>query len=88
MQQVAKLSAGVDFQYDTTRRFHPYKWVQHLAGVDFLSEQPPLIDGTPTGEYSKGLLIHNGLIAYRRQHRVQTILEKLRRRKKSHLALK
>lgn len=78
----------MDFQYDSTRHCHPYKWVQHLAGVDFLSEQPPLVDGIPVGENSKGSLIHHGLLAYRRQHRVQTILGKLRRRKKSHLALK
>lgn len=86
--QVAKLSAGVDFQYDVNRPLHPYKWAQHLAGVDFLSEGSPVIDGISPGENSKGTLIRNGLVAYRRQHRVQTVLEKLRSRRKAHLALK
>lgn len=87
--QVAKLSAGVDFWYSFNRPLHPYKWAQHLAGVDFLCDAPPLVlEGCSTGENVRGTTIRNGLVAYHRQHRVPTILEKLRRRRKAHLALK
>ncbi|KAH7294866.1 hypothetical protein KP509_27G022600 [Ceratopteris richardii] len=87
--QAAKLSAGVEFQYDVNRSCHPYKWAQHLAGVDFLSEVPPLVsEGHGPSEFSKATSIRHGLSAYRKQHRVQTVLEKLRSRKKAHLALR
>lgn len=86
MFQVAKLSAGVDFQYDFNRPLHPYKWVQHLAGVDFLCDAPPLV--LEPGDNLRGASIRNGLVAYHRQHRVPTVLEKLHRRRKAHLVLK
>ncbi|KAI5077768.1 hypothetical protein GOP47_0007592 [Adiantum capillus-veneris] len=87
--QAAKLSAGVDFLYDCNRSSHPYKWVQHLAGVDFLSEVPALVlDGYLPAENQKAASIRNGLSVYHRQRRVQTILEKLRCRKRAHLALR
>ncbi|MCO5580346.1 hypothetical protein L7F22_034212 [Adiantum nelumboides] len=87
--QAAKLSAGEDFQYDRNRSSHPYKWVQHLAGVDFLCEVPPVVlDGCSPAENQKATSIRNGLSVYHRQRRVQTILEKLRCRKRAHLALR
>lgn len=88
--QVGKLSAGLEFQYDPNRSLRPYKWVQHLAGIDFLPECPPsLLDGPPKDAvHSKGASLSNGLAAYRQQRRVQTILGKLCSRRKAHLDLK
>lgn len=88
--QIAKLSAGVNFAYDEKRAQRPFKWVQHLAGIDFLPEAPPLLADNISGndEATKGASTLAGLNIYRQQHRVQTILQRIRARKKSQLALK
>jgi hypothetical protein len=41
--QIAKLSSGLNFAYDEKRAQRPFKWVQHLAGIDFLPEAPPFL---------------------------------------------
>lgn len=80
--QVAKLTAGLDFQYDVSRSLHPYKWAQHLAGINFLSDVPP--ERISEKETLRGTIMHHGLTTNRRQHQVQILLEKLRSRSKAH----
>ncbi|KAL2608415.1 hypothetical protein R1flu_026988 [Riccia fluitans] len=89
--QVSKLQAGTGFTYDENRLMRPYKWAQHLAGIDFLPERPPLLPdpvATSNGESSNGAAVSGGLSTYRQQHRVLHVLQQLRSRKKAQLALK
>ncbi|KAL3676328.1 hypothetical protein R1sor_026276 [Riccia sorocarpa] len=89
--QVSKLQAGAGFTYDENRLMRPYKWAQHLAGIDFLPETPPLLPeaiATANGENSNGVVVSVGLSSYRQQHRVLHVLQQLRSRKKAQLALK
>ncbi|BBN18525.1 THO complex subunit 5 [Marchantia polymorpha subsp. ruderalis] len=89
--QVSKLQAGSGFVYDENRLLRPYKWAQHLAGIDFLPETPPLLPdpvGSINGDTSGGVAVGVGLSTYRQQHRVLTVLQQLRSRKKAQLALK
>lgn len=88
--QVAKILAGLEFQYDEKRLLRPYKWAQHLAGIDFLPEVPFFVsEGFAAGnDSSKAASMSTGLATYRQQRRVQTVLRKLRSRTKAHSALK
>ncbi|CAM6091968.1 unnamed protein product [Calypogeia fissa] len=89
--QVSKLQAGGGFVFDEKRTLRPFKWVQHLAGIDFLPETPPLLPDSgclTSSETPKGFVISSALTTYRQQHRVFTVLQQLRARKKAHLALK
>ncbi|CAM8945710.1 unnamed protein product [Rhodiola kirilowii] len=85
----AKLSVGETFVLDERRNSCPYKWAQHIAGIDFLPEIPPLLASSETSgiETRKSEAVVSGLSLYRRQNRVQTVLQKLRSRKKAQLAL-
>ncbi|PWA54493.1 THO complex, subunit 5 [Artemisia annua] len=87
-QQSAKLWTGDGPIFDERRSSRPYKWAQHLAGIDFLPEVSPLLDGESTnGETTKQTAITSGLSLYRRQNRVQTVVQRIRARKKAQLAL-
>eukprot|EP01018_Ginkgo_biloba_P030082 Gb_36955 [translate_table: standard] len=88
--QTAKLSTSVNFEYDEKRALRPFKWAQHLAGIDFLPEVPPLLADSrlASNDAPRGISTLPGLTTYREQHRVQTILQRIRDRKKSQLALK
>ncbi|KAH9325758.1 hypothetical protein KI387_005936, partial [Taxus chinensis] len=88
--QAAKLSASINFSFDERRAQRPFKWVQHLAGIDFLPEAPPLLGDNMlrSRDSAGGGSTLAGLALYRQQHRVQTILHRIRDRKKSQLALK
>lgn len=89
--QVSKLQAGVGFIFDDKRTLRPFRWAQHLAGIDFLPEAPPLLPDSgflTSTETAKGFVISSALTSYREQHRVFTVLQQLRARKKAHLALK
>uniref|UniRef100_A0A7N0ZQA7 THO complex subunit 5 n=1 Tax=Kalanchoe fedtschenkoi TaxID=63787 RepID=A0A7N0ZQA7_KALFE len=85
----AKLSVSESFVFDEKRRARPYKWAQHLGGIDFLPEVPPMLSSNelPGVETSKSAIVVSGLSLYRQQNRVQTILQRLRSRKKARLAL-
>ncbi|KAH9616198.1 hypothetical protein KSS87_009911 [Heliosperma pusillum] len=86
--QSAKLLLGDGAVFDELRSMRPYKWAQHLAGIDFLPEVSPLmtVDGTVKSENGKDS-VTSGLSVYRQQNRVQTVVERVRSRKKAQLAL-
>ncbi|KAF2309809.1 hypothetical protein GH714_005221 [Hevea brasiliensis] len=62
---------------------------QHLAGIDFLPEIAPLLSGheTANSEATKNEVIVSGLSLYRQQNRVQTVVQRIRSRKRAQLAL-
>uniref|UniRef100_A0A7N0U212 THO complex subunit 5 n=1 Tax=Kalanchoe fedtschenkoi TaxID=63787 RepID=A0A7N0U212_KALFE len=68
----AKLFVSESFVFDEKRKAHPYKWAQHLGGIDFLPESA---------------IVVSSLSLYRQQNWVQTFLQRLRSRKKAQLAL-
>lgn len=86
--QSAKLRAGNSISFDERRKSRPYKWAQHLAGIDFLPELAPLISVSENsnGE-TTGHAVSSGLSLYRQQNRVQTIVQRLRARKKAQMVL-
>lgn len=75
--------------FDERRTSRPYKWAQHLAGIDFLPEMSPSLRGfeTSNDETSKHTAVISGLSLYRQQNRVQTVVQRVRARKKAQLAL-
>ncbi|KAF8377546.1 hypothetical protein HHK36_030928 [Tetracentron sinense] len=87
--QAAKLSAGDAVAFDEGRTARPYKWAQHLAGIDFLPDVSPLLASceTPNSDTFKNSDIIYGLSLYRQQNRVQTVVQRIRSRKKAQLAL-
>ncbi|XP_022768756.1 THO complex subunit 5B-like [Durio zibethinus] len=86
--QSAKLFVGDAAMFDEKRISRPYKWAQHLAGIDFLPEVSPLLNSheTSNGETKSDAVI-SGLALYRQQNRVQTVMQRIRSRKKADLAL-
>ncbi|KAJ4966665.1 hypothetical protein NE237_018514 [Protea cynaroides] len=87
--QSAKLIAGDAVTFDEKRTSRPYKWAQHLAGIDFLSEVSPLVTSseTPSSETVKSASVISGLSLYRQQNRVHTVVQRIRSRKKAQMAL-
>lgn len=87
--QSAKLCSGDVLIFDEKRTSRPYKWAQHLAGIDFLPEVSPLLTaGEATqSETAKHAAIISGLSVYRQQNRIQTVVQRIRARKKAQLAL-
>ncbi|MFS7911206.1 putative THO complex, subunit 5 protein [Helianthus anomalus] len=88
--QSAKLWTGDGPIFDEKRSSRPYKWAQHLAGIDFLPEVSPLLTAgadSTNGETTKQTAIVSGLSVYRQQNRVQTVVQRIRARKKAQLAL-
>nr|XP_043636399.1 THO complex subunit 5B-like [Erigeron canadensis] len=88
--QSAKLWSGDGPIFDERRSSRPYKWAQHLAGIDFLPEVSPLLatgSELTNGEATKQSTIVSGLSLYRQQNRVQTVVQRIRARKKAQLAL-
>lgn len=75
--------------FDERRTSRPYKWAQHLAGIDFLPEVSPSLKGfeTSNDETAKHAAVISGLSLYRQQNRVQTVVQRVRARKKAQLAL-
>ncbi|KZV54577.1 THO complex subunit 5 [Dorcoceras hygrometricum] len=88
-QQSAKLCIGYSCSFDERRTLRPYKWVQHLAGIDFLPEVSPLVSVSevPNKETATHSSILSGLSLYRQQNRVETVVQRIRARKKAQLAL-
>ncbi|KAK9109212.1 hypothetical protein Sjap_017272 [Stephania japonica] len=87
-QQFAKLVAGTSVAFDK-RTSRPYKWAQHLGGIDFLPEVSPLLTvcETQNSAVVKKESVISGLTLYRQQNRVQTILKRIRAREKARRAL-
>lgn len=87
--QSAKLRLGDSLKLDESRMSRPYKWSQHLAGIDFLPEMSPLLtcSDAPSDELTKNAAVQSGLSVYRQQNRVQTVVQRIRARKKAQLAL-
>lgn len=86
--QSAKIMVGDTFAFDEKRTSRPYKWAQHLAGIDFLPETAPLLNQeAASSETAKNEVILSGLSLYRQQNRVQTVVKRIRSRKRAQLAL-
>lgn len=87
--QSAKVLVGNELVFDEKKASRPYKWAQHLAGIDFLPEVSPVLTGreTPSSEASKSAAVISGLSLYRQQNRVETVVQRIRSRQKSQLAL-
>ncbi|KAK1315124.1 hypothetical protein QJS10_CPA06g02389 [Acorus calamus] len=87
--QTAKLLSGDSVAFYERKNSRPYKWAQHLAGIDFLPEVSPMLsnDGIASSETPKDAAIISGLSLYRHQNRVQTVVQRIRSRKKAQLAL-
>ncbi|KAH0453510.1 hypothetical protein IEQ34_017834 [Dendrobium chrysotoxum] len=85
--QTAKLYAG-DFVVFGDKSTRPYMWAQHLAGMDFLPEVPPLQQHSENLKTEvRSANVSSGLSLYRRENRVQTVLQRIRSRKKALMAL-
>ncbi|GIL44794.1 hypothetical protein Vafri_2281 [Volvox africanus] len=87
-ESLAQLQGGT-FKYDTSRSAKPYRWCQHLAGLDFA---PPLplatqLQGGQAGTEASTTVLE-GLDLYRRQQRVIHVIERLRAVKTGDEALK
>ncbi|PON65073.1 THO complex, subunit [Parasponia andersonii] len=87
--QSAKLLVGDSLVFDEKRTSRPYKWAQHLAGMDLLPELAPLLTrhGTSSSEVGKSDAVISDLSLYRQQNRVLTVVQRIRSRKKAQLAL-
>ncbi|KAK7410040.1 hypothetical protein VNO78_00516 [Psophocarpus tetragonolobus] len=84
--QSAKLFVQDAITFNTQRTSRPYKWAQHLAGIDFLPEVSPLLITDNSGAAKKESVI-SGLSLYRQQNRVPTVLQRIRARRKAQLTL-
>jgi THO complex subunit 5 len=82
---MAKISA-VEAPNFSDKDSRPYKWAQHLAGIDFLPEVPPSV-GDDSNRSLSSADFSSGLAQYRQQHRAQTILQRIRSRKIAQMAL-
>ena len=89
--QSAKFFVGNAATFNSQRTSRPYKWAQHLAGIDFLPEVSPLLrtghETSDNSEAAKSEDVVSGLSLYRQQNRVQTVLQRIRSRRKAQLAL-
>ncbi|KAM1289441.1 hypothetical protein ACFX13_017073 [Malus domestica] len=87
--QSAKLVMGDTLAFDEKRTSRPYKWAQHLAGIDFLPEVAPLLAApeTPSCDTAKSDAVISGLSLYRHQNRIQTVVRRIRSRRKAQMAL-
>lgn len=81
--QTAKVFAGEGKLFDESRNSRPFKWAQHLAGMDFLPDMSPLLKS----ESPRDAHVLSGLALYHRQKRVITLLQRIRSRKKAQMAL-
>lgn len=86
MMQSAKLISDAQV-FDERRTSRPFKWAQHVAGIDFLPEISPLLASQENPSSEAADAVVSGLSVYRQQNRVQTVVQRIRSRKKAHLAL-
>mmetsp|Transcript_37376 Transcript_37376/g.83177 ORF Transcript_37376/g.83177 Transcript_37376/m.83177 type:complete len:438 (+) Transcript_37376:84-1397(+) len=83
-EAVAQMESGT-FRFDVSRPAKPYRWCQHLAGLDFV---PALPLATQLQNGSEQALVLDGLDTYRKQQRVVTVVSRLRAVKEANAALK
>ncbi|KAG7594298.1 THO complex subunit 5 [Arabidopsis thaliana x Arabidopsis arenosa] len=81
--QSAKLILGNDHAFDESRTSRPYKWAQHLAGIEILPEMSPFftdkdIQNSDTAKDYASASDHRN---------VQTVLQRIRSQKKTKLTL-
>lgn len=76
---------GDCYSFQERRTSRPYKWAQHLAGIDFLPELAPLskVSETSNDETARNAAILSSLSLYHQQNRVQTIVQRVRARIKA-----
>ncbi|KAF3517616.1 hypothetical protein DY000_02058677 [Brassica cretica] len=68
--QSTKLILGDDHAFDESRTSRPYKWAQHLAGIEVLPEMSPFVTGKDTQNSDTASVSDH--------YSVQTILRRLR----------
>ncbi|AQK75207.1 THO complex subunit 5B [Zea mays] len=83
--QMAKIYVG-EVPNFSDKDSRPYKWAQHLGGIDFLPEVPPSV-GDDSSRALNTADLSSGLALYRQQNRAQTILQRIRLRKVAQMAL-
>jgi THO complex subunit 5 len=83
IEALAQLQQGT-FRFSRTQPSRPYRWCQHLAGLDFVPTLPTLA-GQLSGPEQDSVLA--GLDLYRRQQRVVTVVQRLREVKLGDAAL-
>lgn len=83
--QMAKIYVG-EVPNFSDKDSRPYKWAQHLGGIDFLPEVPPSV-GDDSSRALNSADLSSGLALYRQQNRAQTILQRIRLRKVAQMAL-
>ncbi|VVA92744.1 unnamed protein product [Arabis nemorensis] len=76
--QSAKLILGNDHAFDESRTSRPYKWAQHLAGIEILPEMSPFL----TDKDAQNSDTAKGYGSPSDQHNVQTVLQRIRSQKK------
>uniref|UniRef100_A0A061S8A7 THO complex subunit 5 n=1 Tax=Tetraselmis sp. GSL018 TaxID=582737 RepID=A0A061S8A7_9CHLO len=74
---------GGAFKFDMTRAGRPYRWAQHLAGLDFLPAVPSRMPEGPSAA-----ALSSGIAEYRSQARPAVVLSTLRQRKEAAPSLK
>ncbi|XP_018433960.1 THO complex subunit 5A [Raphanus sativus] len=72
--QSTKLILGDDHAFDESTTSRPYKWAQHLAGIEVLPEMSPFVTGKDTQ--------NSDTASVSDQHNVQTVLRRIRSQKK------
>ncbi|KAF2606228.1 hypothetical protein F2Q68_00043169 [Brassica cretica] len=72
--QSTKLILGDDHAFDESRTSRPYKWAQHLAGIEVLPEMSPFVTGKDTQ--------NSDTTSVSDHYSVQTVLRRLRSQKK------
>ncbi|KAF3526503.1 hypothetical protein F2Q69_00046147 [Brassica cretica] len=72
--QSTKLILGDDHAFDESRTSRPYKWGQHLAGIEVLPEMSPFVTGKDTQNSDTASVSDH--------YSVQTVLRRVRSQKK------
>lgn len=87
--QAAKLVTDEAAILKEKKTSRPFKWAQHVAGIDFLPEVSPMLTDSVTSSDDNPKItgVLSGLSQYRQQHRVQSILARVRSRIKAQSAL-
>ncbi|KAL1207761.1 THO complex subunit 5A [Cardamine amara subsp. amara] len=73
--QSAKLILGDDHAFESSRTLRPYKWAQHLAGIEILPEMSPFFTNKETQNSDTAASASD-------QRNVQTVLQRIRSQKK------
>ena len=91
MLQSAKLIVGDAMFFNDNKTSRPFKWAQHLAGIYFLPEVSPMLltdhETSDNGEVGKNEDFKSSFSLFRHQNQVQTILQRIRSKRKAQLAL-